>query len=96
MDDLAAFRGFLNALPVAAARACLDRHCACRSRHPPLSPVTLMLRKMFGNSPELIRGRDVGEAARRVAAGESSDGVSTKPLVWTGHLLNSVEYEVKA
>lgn len=63
---------------------------------PPLSPITLMLRKMFGNSPELIRGRDVGEAARRVAAGESVGGVSTKPLVWTGHLLNSVSYEVKA
>jgi hypothetical protein len=63
---------------------------------PPLSPVTLMLRKMFGNHPEAIRGRDVAEARRRVAAGESTAGVSTKPLVWTGHLLASVDYEVKS
>ena len=53
------------------------------------------LRKMFGNHPELIRGRDVVEARRRVRAGESTAGVSTKPLIWTGHLLNSVGYEVK-
>jgi hypothetical protein len=63
---------------------------------PPLSPVTLMLRKMFGNNPSAIRGRDVVEARRRVAAGESSAGVSIKPLVWTGNLLNSVDFEVKA
>ena len=62
---------------------------------PPLSPVTLMLRKMFGNHPERIRARDVAEARRRVAAGESYEGVSVKPLVWTGNLLNSVDYEVK-
>jgi hypothetical protein len=62
---------------------------------PPLSPVTLMLRKMFGNNPSAIRGRDVAEARRRVAAGESSSGVSTKPLVWTGNLFASVDHEVK-
>jgi hypothetical protein len=61
---------------------------------PPLSPVTLMLRKMFGNHPEEITGKDVGEAARRVAAGESYGGVSTKPLDWTGHMMNSVGSEV--
>jgi len=61
---------------------------------PPLSPVTLMLRKMFGNHPEEITGKDVGEAARRVAAGESYGGVSTKPLDWTGHMKNSVGSEV--
>jgi hypothetical protein len=61
---------------------------------PPLSPITLMLRKMFGNHPEEIAGKDVGEAARRVAAGESYGGVSTKPLDWTGHMLNSVGSEV--
>jgi hypothetical protein len=61
---------------------------------PPLSPVTLMLRKMFGNSPERITGKAVGEAARRVAAGESYGGVSTKPLDWTGHMKNSVGSEV--
>lgn len=63
---------------------------------PPLSPVTLMLRKMRGENPDLVvTGRTVGEAARRVAAGESSGGVSTKPLVWSSQLLNSVAYEVK-
>ena len=62
---------------------------------PALSPVTLMLRKMFGNNHSAIRGRDVAEARRRVQAGESTDGVSTKPLVWTGHLINSVDHEVK-
>jgi hypothetical protein len=54
-----------------------------------------MLRKMFGNRPEEITGKDVGEAARRVAAGESYGGVSTKPLDWTGHMWSSVKSEVK-
>jgi hypothetical protein len=66
------------------------------TNQPPLSPVTLMLRKMFGNHPEDITGKDVGEAARRVAAGESFGGVSTKALDWTGHMLNSVGSEVKS
>jgi hypothetical protein len=62
---------------------------------PPLSPVTLMLRKWFPSDHSPITGRIVGAAARAVAAGESSEGASTKPLVWTGHLLNSVDSEVK-
>jgi hypothetical protein len=63
---------------------------------PPLSPVTLMLRKMRAEDPGLVvTGKTVGEAARRVAAGESTEGVSTKPLVDSGHLLASVSYEVK-
>lgn len=62
---------------------------------PPLSPVTLMLRKMKGQNPNLVvTRRTVGEAARRVASGESTAGVSTKPLVWTGDLRNAVSYEV--
>lgn len=61
---------------------------------PPLSPITLMLRKMVGNNPGEITGAMVGEAARRVAAGESSAGVSAKPLVWTGEMLASVDSEV--
>jgi hypothetical protein len=64
---------------------------------PALSPVTLMLRKMRSADPDLVvTGSTVGEAARRVAAGESTDGVSTKPLVDSGHLVNSVDYEVKS
>jgi hypothetical protein len=63
---------------------------------PPLSPVTLMLRKMKSENPDLkVAGATVGEAARRVAAGESTGGVSTKPLVESAHMLNSVDYEVK-
>lgn len=61
---------------------------------PALSDITLMLRKMFGNDPGAITGTAVGEAAARVAAGESSAGVSEKPLVWTGQLLRSVDSEV--
>ncbi|WP_267550371.1 hypothetical protein [Rhizobium rhizogenes] len=64
---------------------------------PPLSPVTLMLRKMRSENPDLVvTGKTVGEAARRVKAGESTDGVSVKPLVDSGHLLNSVDFEVKS
>jgi hypothetical protein len=64
---------------------------------PALSPVTLMLRKMFGNHPEEIRGRDVGAAARKVAEGkEGATGTQAKPLVWTGVMLKSVAYEVKS
>lgn len=62
---------------------------------PPLSPVTLMLRKMRSDNPDLeVTGATVGEAAQRVKAGKSSAGVSTKPLVDSGHLLNSTGYEV--
>lgn len=64
---------------------------------PALSPVTLMLRKMKAENPDLvITGAIVGEAARRVASGESPSGASTKPLVDTGHLLNSIDYEIKS
>lgn len=63
---------------------------------PPLSPVTLMLRKMRADDPDLVvSGKTVGEAARRVAAGEAYGGVSTKPLVDSGHLLQSIDFEVK-
>jgi hypothetical protein len=62
---------------------------------PSLSPVTLMLRKMKSDNQALVvTGRVVGEAAARVAAGESAGGVSTKPLVDSGHLLDSVDFEV--
>lgn len=64
---------------------------------PALSPVTLMLRKMRSQDANLVvTGRTVGEAAARVAAGESTAGVSTKPLVDTGELSAAVAYEVRA
>jgi hypothetical protein len=62
---------------------------------PPLSPVTLMLREMRHKDPDLrVTGRTVGEAAARVAAGEDFSGASTKPLVDSGTMLKSVDYEV--
>ena len=46
---------------------------------PPLSAVTLMLRKMKADDPDLVvTGRTVGEAAARVAAGE----VATVTVPW--------------
>jgi hypothetical protein len=62
---------------------------------PALSPITLMLRKMKSENQALVvTGRVVGEAAARVAAGESPGGVSTKPLVDTSHMINSADFEV--
>lgn len=62
---------------------------------PALSPVTLMLRKMKSKDQSLVvTGKTVGEAAARVAAGESTAGVSTKPLIDTNVMVNSVDSEV--
>jgi hypothetical protein len=61
---------------------------------PALSQITLMLRKMFWSNPEDITGKDVGEAAARVAAGESVEGVPDKPLEWSKTMLHSVRSEV--
>jgi hypothetical protein len=60
---------------------------------PPLSPVTLMVRQIVGPNGEPTFA-DVLEARRRIAAGEKPGGASVKPLVWTGHMLNSVDHEV--
>ena len=63
---------------------------------PPLSAVTLMLRQMRAEDPNLVvTGKTVGEAAARLARGEVPSGVSTKPLVDSGHLLNSIDFRVK-
>jgi hypothetical protein len=62
---------------------------------PPLRPITLMLRKWYPTDHSMITGRIVASAARAVAAGESYAGASTKPLVWSGHMLNSVDYDIK-
>ncbi|MDB5777606.1 MAG: hypothetical protein JWP38_3739 [Herbaspirillum sp.] len=62
---------------------------------PALSKTTLMLRKMRSQDQSLVvSGATVGEAAARVAAGESVGGVSTKVLDDSGHMLNSVGHEV--
>lgn len=63
---------------------------------PALSPITLMLRQMRIDDPHLqITGSVVGQAAAKVAAGDDYSGASTKVGVYTGHLLNSISYEVK-
>jgi hypothetical protein len=63
---------------------------------PELSETTKMLRSMFGNNPQDIRARDVLAAQGKVAAGESgASGTGAKPLIWTGHMKDSVDYEVE-
>lgn len=64
---------------------------------PPLSPVTLMLRRMRADNPDLVvNATVVAQARARVAAGEVASGVSTKPLVDSpaAHLINSAAFEV--
>lgn len=62
---------------------------------PPLSPVTLMLRRMKKDKPGLVvTGAVVGEAAQRVKDGKSSAGVSTKRLEDTKVMLMNVGSEV--
>lgn len=63
-----------------------------------LSPITLMLRKMRdefkGNATAFqITGAMVGEAARRVAAGEQGS-TRTAPLDDTGYMLLHVQHQV--
>ena len=64
---------------------------------PELSAVTLMLRKRFGNQPHNIRLGDVFSAINAVKDGKkgaAADSTQGKPLVWTGHMLNSVTFKV--
>lgn len=61
---------------------------------PPLSEVTVMLRQMKHQDPNLRINRTVvAEARRRVAAGMSTAGASRKPLVWTGTMFDSADHE---
>jgi hypothetical protein len=63
---------------------------------PALSPITLMLRKMhIGRMDVPVTGAEVGEAARRVAAGESTEGASTKVLNYTGQLLRAPAFDIE-
>lgn len=63
---------------------------------PPLSDITLMLRKMrIGKTDAKTTGAMVGEAARRVAAGESTAGINAKPLIYTHEMETSVGYDIK-
>jgi hypothetical protein len=63
---------------------------------PPLSATTLILRKRFWTNPGDITAADVVSAQQAAANGENgASGTQAKPLVWSGHLLASVGYEVK-
>lgn len=62
------------------------------TNNPPLSPVSLMIRQIIGPGGTATFA-DVQEARRRVAAGEVASGVSSKVLIWTSHMINSVAYE---
>lgn len=66
----------------------------------PLSPVTLMIREMKAKDPSLRDNMSysvVLEARRRVAAGMpyTSSGPGAKPLIDTGTMFQSVDYEVE-
>ena len=63
---------------------------------PPLSEITLMLRKMKDDDPTLVvSGRTVAEAAQRVARGErGATGTRAKPLIDTGLMQRAPDYVV--
>lgn len=64
---------------------------------PALSKTTLVLRDIFGNQPQNIRTRDVLAAQALVAEGAAgASGTQAKPLIWTGHMLNSITSKVDA
>lgn len=66
------------------------------TNEPRLSEITLMLRKMRqGRTDAPTTGAMVGEAARRVAAGESTAGVNAKPLIYTNVMRSSVAHDIK-
>ena len=59
-----------------------------------LSPITLMLRKMRDDDANLVvTGKVVGEAARRVAAGEEGSS-RTQPLHDTGYMISTLTHIV--
>ncbi len=64
---------------------------------PPLSPVTVMLRSMRRENPNLvISASTVVEARRRVAAGQTPKAnTSTKPLIDTGEMQQQVGFFVE-
>lgn len=70
------------------------------SNFAPLSPVTVMLRDMksqdqtLGSASNPMTYTKVMEARAKVEAGESNHGASTKPLIDTGHALDSIDFKV--
>lgn len=73
------------------------REAIINTNSPALRAITVMLRGMKGNDPDLVvTGKTVGEAARRVAEGKTNYGASTKVLSDSGHMLGSVSSDVKS
>jgi hypothetical protein len=64
---------------------------------PALSAITLLLRQRFGNQSQDVKFSDVQKAQEDIAAGKQPNVTPSqaKPLVWTGHLLQSVSSRVK-
>jgi hypothetical protein len=66
------------------------------TNEPKLSPITVMLRHMRSENPDLIvTGKTVGEAAKRVKEGKTTGGASIKPLVYTGDMLRAITKETE-
>jgi hypothetical protein len=61
---------------------------------PALSRTTLILRSRFGNNPQNIKFDDVLAAQRAPASEVGATGTQAKPLIWTGHMINSTAYRV--
>lgn len=63
---------------------------------PPLSVLTLMARKWKADNPDETMTRTILEQLRAKLASGPPDvgGVPTKPLVYSGNMLNSIDYEV--
>ena len=63
---------------------------------PPLSPITLALRKMRREDPSLkVGGKLIGQVAAQLAAGEIDiSGVNADPLKDTGYLLATLTFGV--
>jgi hypothetical protein len=89
MDATTALEGLGNAIALQLEESIINEPVAA------LSPVTLMLRKMFPMNHTDITGKDVAEARHRVAAGEEgASGTQAKPLDWTGHMKKSITSRV--
>lgn len=73
-----------------------------KTNSPALSPTTIILRNRFRSNPQDITITDVLKA-QEFARGKRGSAVVSKyiggtlgkPLVWTGHMLDSVGYEVR-
>lgn len=70
------------------------RQSIVETSDPPLSPVTLLLRERFPGGSGTYTFADVLQARRDIAEGVQPSGAHSNPLVWSGHLLQSVDVEV--